>query len=99
MDQEEFNHDPNEKFIAYADAGQSFELLHFDTPYAVYARGVPIVCSIANGVLKSTNCGEGSNILQLCPGVAVTDALFLGNVDENDCVIPTLEVVPVCMVP
>ena len=98
MDQEEFNHDPNEKYIAYTDAGQSFELLHFDTPYAVYTRGVPTICSIAGGVLKCSNSGGSSNILQLCPGAAVTDDLFLGNVVENGCVVPTLEVVPVCVV-
>ena len=66
MDQEEFNHDPNEILIAYTDAGQNFELLHFDTPYAVYTRGIPTTCSIAGGVLKCSNSGEGSNVLQLC---------------------------------
>ena len=65
----------------------------------MYTRGVPTICTIAGGVLKCTNSGEGSNILQLCPGVAVTDDLFLGNVVESGCVVPTLEVVPVCMVP
>lgn len=29
----------------------------------------------------------------------MTDDLFLGNVVESGCVVPTLEVVPVCMVP
>ena len=99
MDQEEFNNDPNEKLIAYTDAGQSFELLHFDTPYAVYTTDVPATCSIAGGGLKCSNSGGSSNLMQLCPGAAVTDDLFLGNVVENGCVVPTLEVVPVCVVP
>lgn len=99
MDQEEFNNDPNEKLIAYTASGQSFELLHLDTPYAVYTTDVPTICSIAGAVLKCSNSGGSSKLLQLCPGRAVTDDLFIGNVVESGCVAPTLEVVPVCLLP
>lgn len=94
IDLEELNNDPYEKLNAYTGSGQSFELLYSNIQYAVYTADLPTICSIAGGILELSNSEGGSNLLQLYPGKAVTNGLFLGNVVESGSVAPTLEVCP-----
>jgi hypothetical protein len=84
--------------IGYRDEGQYFELVHFDTPANIAGdSGVPLVCCIGDGTLE---CAAGvSNILQICPGFAVTNDVWIGNVTREGCVSPTFKVIPVCSVP
>ena len=85
-------------YIGYTDAGQQMELLHFDTLAVLTSNGgIPPVCSVSSGQLK---CADGAiNILQLCPGFAVTDDIFIGTSIKSGCVSPTFDVVPLCTVP
>ena len=59
---------PNEKLMANADSGQSFELLRFSTQYAVHTADVPTISCIADEMFKCSNSGGNSNLLQPCPG-------------------------------
>jgi len=82
--------------VAYLGFGQAFELVHFDTFSDVNNQGTLLVCSTAGGML---GCAVGpSDILQLCPGEAITDDVFLGNVVGASCVAPTFNVVMLCEV-
>ncbi|CAD6591483.1 MAG: hypothetical protein ASARMPRED_005409 [Alectoria sarmentosa] len=84
--------------IAFRIPGQTgLQLLLFDPPAEVEGSDTPVVCSIATGALT---CSDGVNsILQLCPGFAVTDDLFIGPVVASGCVGVDLKVLPVCVVP
>lgn len=81
--------------LAEKDPAQAFELIHFDTAAGVKANGESLLkCSVATGQLLCTS--SGSSIIQLCPGLAVTDDLFIGNSVHDGCVVPKLNVIPVC---
>ena len=83
-------------FIGYTDMGQTQELLHFLLPDQVVAQGgTAAVCSVAGGVLKCTSA-PGVNVLQLCPGFAVTNDVWLEKGVHEGCVAPTFKVVPAC---
>ncbi|KAF6236361.1 hypothetical protein HO173_005452 [Letharia columbiana] len=84
--------------IAFRIPGQTgLQLLLFDPPAEVEASDTPVVCSVATGALT---CSDGVNsVLQLCPGFAVTDDLFIGPVVASGCVGVVLDVLPVCIVP
>ncbi|MCJ1336122.1 hypothetical protein MMC09_001398 [Bachmanniomyces sp. S44760] len=84
--------------IGATASNQAFELLHFDTPANVAdpSQGeTPAVCSISGGVLKC-HTSPGQNILQLCPGAAVTNDLFIGTTLRSGCDAVILDVVPIC---
>lgn len=84
--------------IAASDYGQSMELLRFNDIADVYATEDPAVCSVSGGQLT---CSTGApKIFLLCPGFAVTNDLFIAvSLEPAPCVLPTLKVVPVCVVP
>jgi len=81
--------------IGYTDPGQNKELLHFTDVADAYASENPAVCNVANDVLSCTT-GAGQDILQLCPGEAVTDDVFIGKSVPSGCVAPRFQPLFVC---
>ena len=81
-------------FVAYQDAGQVAELLHFNPLGTVLAEGgVLAVCAIVGGRL---GCVAGGNAeFVLCPGEAVTDDLFLVGVVEGGCTVVGVDAIVV----
>ena len=80
-------------YVGVQDPGQAFELIHFQPASDPIDDVLLVHCSIVGVALK---CGTGfNNILQLCPGFAVTDDVFLGSYLHDGCVSPTFKVVPV----
>lgn len=84
--------------IAAMDYGQSMELLHFTDVADAHATEDPAVCSVSGGQLT---CSTGApKILLLCPGFGATNDLFIAvSFEPAPCVLPTIKVVPVCVVP
>ena len=109
FEQVELKNDLNEKLIAYTPNTYFSKPLQFLPPPPAYTtnNGFPTLCSIAGGLLKCSHdegLSEGSiessyELLQLCPNPDTHQAfLCAGNVIKKGCVVPTKEVVPVCVV-
>ena len=80
---------------------ENFDVLLFAdlVQLEVFNMAMPAICSIAGGVLACN--AHGSTILQLCPGNAVTNDVWLGDMVNRPpfvtgCVVPTFNVVPQC---
>ncbi|MCJ1248728.1 hypothetical protein MMC30_005947 [Trapelia coarctata] len=92
---------PSNGFIAYTETGQGFEMLHFDQQQNVFSSGYfAAYCSInIHSGLLTCSTGPSQNVLQLCPGDAITDDIFIGEELRYGCVAVTINVEPVCTVP